>query len=120
MLERSDPQQAPLATVLVHLGQRLKDYRIARSLTQEELAQQAGISRRSVANLEHGASGSVETLVRVLRALGHTDRLLLLVPDTTLDPFDPMLERKKKRQRVRTKAPHNQPRAPWSWGRNKR
>lgn len=57
-------------------AQQLRRYRLLRQLSQEELAERAGLSVRSVGELERGRSprpGTVEQLVRAL-ALDSSDR----------------------------------------------
>ena len=56
--------------VLAELGDRLAQYRLNRNLTQDQLAREAGVSKRTVVRLENGQSSQMTNLVRVLRALG--------------------------------------------------
>ena len=82
------------------LGARISGYRIARNLKQAELASAAGIDRTTLLRLEKGI-GTIDTLARVLIALNVQERLLEVVPDTTLNPLDPMAAKGKQRSRVR-------------------
>src|SRR3954471_22586799 len=52
-------------------GELLRRYRIAASLTQEELAERAGVSARGISDLERGARGlpRKDTLQLLLQAL---------------------------------------------------
>lgn len=52
------------------LGARLREQRLAQSLTQRELAQMAGLSLGALRKLETDGQCSLETLVRVTQALG--------------------------------------------------
>ena len=63
------------------IGERLKAYRVGASLSQDELATRAGISRRSITNLENGEDVKMSTVVKVLIALGLDTNIDLLVPD---------------------------------------
>lgn len=56
-----------------NLSTMLRDLRIKKSLTQEELGALAGLSRRSISALENDEFGSVNlsSLTRVLGALGY-------------------------------------------------
>ncbi len=58
------------AEVLQELGARLRERRLAQSLTQRELAQMAGLSWGALRKLESDGQCSLETLVRVAQALG--------------------------------------------------
>jgi len=52
------------------LGVRLREQRLAQSLTQRELAQMAGLSLGALRKLESNGQCSLETLIRVAQALG--------------------------------------------------
>lgn len=58
------------AEILQELGIRLREQRLAQSLTQRELAQMAGLSLGALRKLETDGQCSLETLVRVVQALG--------------------------------------------------
>ncbi|WP_337459753.1 helix-turn-helix domain-containing protein [Salinibacterium sp. PAMC 21357] len=53
------------------IGARVKNERHARTLTLDQLAEKAGVSRRMLVNVEQGAANpSVGTLLRLSEALG--------------------------------------------------
>lgn len=51
---------------------KIKEARISRHMTQEELAEKSGISRATISSLENGNSRTttVDTLVKLAGALG--------------------------------------------------
>ena len=61
--------------ILPELGARLRAQRLAQSLTQQQLADMANVSLGTVKTLERSGSSSLETLVRVVQALGLADDL---------------------------------------------
>jgi transcriptional regulator with XRE-family HTH domain len=62
---------------VVYIGDRLKALRIERALTQEELAEKAGVTRNTVARLERGENEPHMPTVRKLAgALGVHPRAL--------------------------------------------
>ena len=63
------------AEILHALGARLREQRLAQSLTQRELAQMAGLSLGALRKLESDGQCSLETLVRVAQALGLLEAL---------------------------------------------
>ena len=86
------------------LGGRIKYYRIMREMSQQELADKAGISKRSISRLEQGESVQLSSLFIILIALDLEDNIELLVPDQTKRPSF-YLERSEnvtKRVRKRT------------------
>jgi transcriptional regulator with XRE-family HTH domain len=63
------------AEILQKLGARLREQRLAQSLTQHELAQMAGLSLGALRKLESNGKCSLETLVRIAQALGLLEAL---------------------------------------------
>ncbi len=51
------------------LGERLKRLRLSRNLDQRTSAEKAGLSEKALRNIEAGRNSTVETLLRVLKAL---------------------------------------------------
>lgn len=68
-----DLDLASNSEVALELGQRLKAQRLARNLQQVEVAARAGVARGTVQNLEAKGQCSLESLVRIVRALGLID-----------------------------------------------
>lgn len=66
---------APTVEILQVMGQRLRAQRLAQGLPQQELAQMAGLSLGALRKLESSGQCSLETLVRVVQALGLVDEL---------------------------------------------
>ncbi|NTW69857.1 MAG: helix-turn-helix domain-containing protein, partial [Chlorobiaceae bacterium] len=53
--------------ILGELGKRLAQRRLELQLTQEMLAEQAGVSKRTVERVEAGATAQMSTMIRILR-----------------------------------------------------
>jgi transcriptional regulator with XRE-family HTH domain len=102
--------------ILGELGRRLAQWRLARGLTQANLARQAGVSKRTVERMEAGAAVQILSLVRVLRVLDLLPGLDRLVPETGPRPMDLLKLRGKIRQRASSGAQENRIPAGWSWG----
>lgn len=66
---------APFNEILQTLGQRIRAQRLAQGLTQNELAQMAGLSLGALRKLESTGQSSLETLIRVVQALGLVQEL---------------------------------------------
>jgi transcriptional regulator with XRE-family HTH domain len=101
-------------TLLTEIGERMGALRLARNLTQAQLAKEAGVSRRTVERLEAGAvSPQLSIFLRICRVLGLVERLELLLPPPEPGPIE-LLKRKQVR-RKRARRAKEQDRAKWSW-----
>lgn len=101
--------------ILRELGSRIRDQRIARSVTQEDLSEKAGVSLSTIVRMENGKGCSLGAFLSVCRILGMTENLDLLIPEYQERPTE-ILDRKKKRQRAsKSKAS----RETWVWGEDK-
>lgn len=102
------------AAALKELGARLARHRLNQGLSQEALAEEAGVSRNPVLRAERGESVQLTSLVRILRTLGLLDNLEAAIPEPGVSPMDLLKLRGKQRQR----APRRQaarPKRPWTW-----
>jgi transcriptional regulator with XRE-family HTH domain len=107
--------------VLREIGDRLERRRIDAGLTQAELAEEAGISKRTVERLEAGHSTDFVLLLRALRVLKLFEALDQLVPDLPQSPLMLLKSRGRARKRVGhsrrmadgTAPP--KPATPWKW-----
>lgn len=88
------------------LGERLKRLRLNRNQDQRSTAEKAGISEKALRNLEAGRGSTVDTLLRVLKALDYLQGLDMLAPETSVNPLE-LLRQPKPPQRVRR--PRKQP-----------
>jgi len=107
------------AAILEELGTRLARRRIDANLTQAGLAEEAGVSKRTLERLEAGRSTDFTHLVRVLRALKLIEGLDGLIPDTPQSPLALLRHKGRERRRVghprsKTAAP-GKAATPWKW-----
>ena len=110
MNDRSEPGDEALQELL---GSRLRGLRLSRNESQEELARRAGVGKATLQRLEEGRSGTIVTLLRVLRALD-LDNLDALVPAVENSPLAEARGERQTRTRARTRTTET-PRA-WRWG----
>ncbi|OQX09984.1 MAG: transcriptional regulator [Desulfobulbaceae bacterium A2] len=101
--------------ILAELGGRLAQRRLELQLTQEMLAEQAGVSKRTIERIEAGATAQISTLIRLLRVLDLLDRLEILVPEAGPRPMDLLKLKGKARQRATGKRKSTDT-GPWHWG----
>jgi DNA-binding XRE family transcriptional regulator len=108
--------------VLQALGSRLERQRIEANLTQAALADQAGISKRTLERVEAGHGCELVTLVRLLRVLGLTEGFENLIPELPPSPLAQLKLQGQARKRVHAKAKAARVDAPpvalkpWKWG----
>ena len=74
-----------VSAIQEQIGVRLKRARLNKNLTQSEVADQSGLTKFVVGQVEKGAS-SVESLIRYLSALDMVDHLNDFVPPTEVLP----------------------------------
>ena len=89
--------------IVQEIGKRLKEYRLKKRYTQQELAEQAGISVFSVAQIERGNAVSISILLPVLRVLRLLDNLELLLPEMGPSPVELLRLKGKMPRRIRPK-----------------
>ena len=99
-------------TRISELGKKLKAYRIMKELSQQDLATKTGVSLRSISRLEQGESVQLETLFKIMTALGLGENIELLVPDQTRRPSFYLENTDDRPKRVRKKAKKND----FKWG----
>lgn len=86
------------------IGLTVRQWRIDAGLSQDELADRASLSRSAIQKLEAGRGSRLETLIRVLRALGRIDALDTLSPRTGPSPIE-QLAAQRRAARTATQAP---------------
>lgn len=113
--------ELPDETILVELGERLAQRRIARSLSQAALAVEAGVSKRTVERIEAGESVQLVTFVRLCRALGLMDGWDQWLPETGPSPMTQLREKQAGKGRQRASGGCTAPvmkfgEKSWTWG----
>lgn len=83
------------------MGQRLRAFRLAHAILQADLAANAGVSLRAVQTLEAGSGSTLETLIRVLRALGLEDVIENIATTPSISPMALLERTAKMPQRAR-------------------
>jgi transcriptional regulator with XRE-family HTH domain len=84
------------------LGERIEKYRLLKNITQDALAEDAGIGVRTLRRVESGESGTIDTLLRILNALKLPVGLEDLIPDHNVRPIERARQTKKERIRATT------------------
>ncbi len=105
--------------VLHELGGRLAQLRIERNFTQAALAEEAGVSKRTIERLEAGeVATQLSGFLRVCRALGVLERFENILPEPTPSPMAQLRQRERERKRQRATGKKSTPSTEkkWTWG----
>ncbi|HMP72080.1 MAG TPA: helix-turn-helix domain-containing protein [Kiritimatiellia bacterium] len=102
--------------VLAELGRRLAQVRIGQNISQAELAQRAGVGKRTLERVEAGETTQTRTLFRILRELGLLAQLDALLPEPKPRPRDVIREDGRLPRRAGRKKPSEDRRGEWKWG----
>lgn len=86
--------------IQAEIGRRLQQERLNRNLTQTQLTQRAGISRRTLVAAEADGSMTFGTFVAILRELALLPRLDALLPEPAVSPVEMVRMRGAKRRRA--------------------
>jgi transcriptional regulator with XRE-family HTH domain len=86
--------------IMLLIGGRVQKERLNQDLTQKELAESAGITDRTVRSFESGEKSTIETLIRVLRALGKLGTIDAFLPEPGISPLQLAKLQGRERQRA--------------------
>jgi transcriptional regulator with XRE-family HTH domain len=90
--------------VVREIGRRLRAYRLQQNLGIVDVAARAGVNRNTVLAAEGGGNPRLETVVRLLRALGRLEAMDAFLAPPGLSPLALVRSAGKPRQRARRKA----------------
>lgn len=99
--------------ILKEIGQRIKDVRMGRSMTQKELAHNACVGYNTVIRIENGEGVNIENLMRVMRVLGFIQNFEFLIPEQELTPEEIFNNKPKRKRASKIKQAKNNN---WTWG----
>ena len=89
--------------ILEKVGTGLKQLRLKKNITQDELSKISGLDRTTISQLENGRAATLLTLVQVLRALDELDLLNVFSVEQEVSPLAMAKLKKKSRQRASKK-----------------
>ncbi len=104
---------SPSTAIAAALCERLEAIRLSKNISQAALAKQAGVSRSTLTRIADGQSISLDSFIRVIKALGLADHLAALLPDPDVRPVELVRHAGQHRRRAtgKRKTPE-----PWTWG----
>lgn len=93
---------------LLTLGARIESIRISKGIQQDELVQEAGISKSTYLRIVAGKEGvGAGALFSILEVLGLLDSIVAAVPQQKLSPMQIVSSKGKSRKRVTTSTTTN-------------
>lgn len=87
--------------LLQEIGERLRAYRLQQNLRAADVARSAGLAPHTVGRAERGEHPSLESVLRILRALGRLDTMDAFLPRPPLSPVQLAALSGRERQRAR-------------------
>ena len=104
------------AALLKELGQRMAQLRIERDLTQAELAEMAGVGKRTLERMEAGETTQNRTLFRIFRELDLLEKVEMLLPEPAARPSQAIKQADALPKRVRKMRTDEADAGEWQWG----
>ena len=101
--------------VLAELGKRIACRRIDLQLTQADVAEQAGVAKRTLERIEAGASAQLSSLIRVFRVLDLISALDRMIPEAGPRPMELLKRKGKVRRRVSGRRSSGPSKKAWTW-----
>ena len=86
--------------VVDEIGRFVRQMRLNRNLTQQQLATMSGMNRVTISRLERGQVSTLLTLVQILRALEKLDLLNIFYEEAEISPLQLLSLRSKQRKRA--------------------
>lgn len=106
----------PSQSIEAALCERLESIRLSKNISQSTLAENAGVSRRTISRMENGQGISLNTFIRILRALDLTSHLETLLPDPEILPIERVKQKGQPRRRASRPRNDSESHEKWEWG----
>lgn len=96
--------------IIKEVGQNIRNMRLNQNLSQQQLADNAGVDRITIGKLENGKPVNMITMVQVLRALQRLDVLSQLLTEPQVTPY--MFREAQAHYRLRASKPRKSKNTP--------
>lgn len=91
----------PLQVTMQRLAENLKARRLEKKLSTKSLAAMSGVPASSIQRFELKHSISLESYVKLAKALGYSEELMQLLAEPKYDTMEELLEINKNKNRKR-------------------
>lgn len=96
-------KRMPNADIVMALGRRFREYRIAFQMTQAEVSEKSGVSLPTIKRFELGLTYNITmgNFIALLKAIDYADGLAEILPEIPVSPYAMAKLEEKKSKRVR-------------------
>ena len=101
------------AAIVEKIGAFVKNERLNRNKTQAQLADEAGINRWTISQIENGEAITLASLIQILRALGSLQLLDIFSIKNEISPIELAKQEQQKRKRARNSNTDNTKQSDW-------
>ena len=91
----------PLQVTMQRLAENLKARRLEKKLSTKSLAEMSGVPASSIQRFELKHAISLESYVKLAKALGYSEEIMQLLSEPKYDTIEELLEINKNRTRKR-------------------
>ena len=91
----------PLQVTMQRLAENLKARRLEKKLSTKSLAEMSGVPASSIQRFELKHAISLESYVKLVKALGYSEEIMQLLSEPKYDTMEELLEINKNRTRKR-------------------
>lgn len=91
----------PLQVTMQHLADNLKARRLEKKISTKSLAEMSGVPASSIQRFELKHSISLESYVKLAKALGYSEEIMQLLSEPKYDTLEELLEINKNKNRRR-------------------
>ena len=91
----------PLSVTMQRLAENLKTRRLEKKMSTKSLAEMSGVPASSIQRFELKHAISLESYVKLAKALGYSEEIMQLLAEPKYDTMDELLEINKNRKRKR-------------------
>ena len=86
--------------ILSQLGAQLKQMRLNKNITQQQMSKMAGLSRSAISAMENDGNGTMISFIQMLRALEKLEILNSFITEAPISPIQIAKLQGKQRQRA--------------------
>ena len=91
----------PLSVTMQRLAENLKTRRLEKKISTKSLAEMSGVPSSSIQRFELKHAISLESYVKLAKALGYSEEIMQLLAEPKYDTMEELLEINKNRKRKR-------------------